>query len=1212
MKNLDLKRLLLGTSLLTAASLIGVTQVAHAQDGASDKQLFAAVQQTGDDDCVDPITGENTCVSDEEVEEIIVTGSRIKRSTFDSIKPLQTIEFDDARQVGLLDTIEILQTSEAAAGTQIDSSFSGFVTDNGPGSETINLRGLGAGRTLVLVNGRRLAPLGVEGAPSQASINSIPSVLVQRADLLLEGASSVYGSDAVSGVINVILDTDFEGFQVEASTEIAEQGGEDYTIGVRYGINLDRGFAGIGLEYDRRDVVTQGDRDFFAGCETNFEIDENGQIRTLNVENEVLQEIQGISANPLDINNPCLVGGTTSRFIELSPGVPFGSVFANSSVPDGVDFLNIPGFTDPFVFFPVDADGDDVADQSLRQFSINGNNNSNFVISPQDRFNLFAFGEYTLDGPTNLTPYFEVLYSRTENEQDFGSAQLFPVVGADNPFNPCGVNGVDCGSSAAGPGGIFTSPSFIEDFNTFQRDIDPNRDGDTRDARICATFGIVDVDGDGVADLGSGPFDNAACTPALFGLGAPTGPIDVQPVVTIDGDRDSNEIVLQQTRLVGGFKGDLYGLNFDGPGPIELSDWTFDVSVSHNISSGTASRPGIREDRLNLALGNSVVQTFVRDADGNLILDANGDPQQEFAPGDVIPGLAPCEVQDSFEVSSVGGLGPDTTTGCVPVNLFTPEALEIFGSLSDAEAAFLFDSRDFDTQFTQTIWNGFITGKLATLPAGDLNAGFGFEWREDRIESIPDNVAADGLFFGFFSDQGATGSRFIREFFGEFNIPLLADQPFARSLDFDAGFRVLEDEFFGGAAVYSLSAGWRPVDSLLVRGSWGTSFRAPNLRELFLEPQSGFVGVFDPCVVGTNTPAPPGSPPGTAATFDPALDTRDQDVIEACLAQGLPQDFGAAAGFTPTPQVEVFTQGSTDLDPETSTSLTIGASWEQPFFDSFTFNAGVNYFDVEVEGAVVSPGAQFTIGQCFSEVQSAFFCDSINRSIVDQQIESVDLNFVNQDTEQVRGLDFNFSYAQEFTAFERPFTFQSNVRLNHLLERETLFLDDDGNPTTGIFQGEFGFPDWTGSGTARLIYKDFAFNWFTRFVGAQQDTVFTQTDADEGRLDTTDDFANAFGIDTDDDGFADTFSETCLGPDFGDVNCRDVDFTNAYFVHNASINYNNADNDFSITLGINNVFNRDPEQISANEGQVTISNVPLGLGFNTNGRTFVAQIRKGF
>ena len=111
--------------------------------------------------------------ADSGVEEIVVTGSRLKRDTYSSISPLQVITGQVSREVGLIDAADILQESTASSGQQIDLTFSGFVLDNGPGATTVNLRGLGEARTLVLINGRRLAPAGVEGAPFAPDLNLV-------------------------------------------------------------------------------------------------------------------------------------------------------------------------------------------------------------------------------------------------------------------------------------------------------------------------------------------------------------------------------------------------------------------------------------------------------------------------------------------------------------------------------------------------------------------------------------------------------------------------------------------------------------------------------------------------------------------------------------------------------------------------------------------------------------------------------------------------------------------------------------------------------------------------------------------------------------------------------------------------------------------------------------------------------------------------------
>ena len=159
------------------------------------------------------------------VEEVIVTGSRLKRNSFDSASPLQIISGDISREVGLFDTAEILQTTSQTSGVQINNSFNTFVLDNGLGAATIGYRGLGTDRTLVLVNGRRIGPAGVGGAPSAADLNLIPTVLIERIENVFDGASAVYGSDAVAGISNIILRSDVDGFELFVNGTQPQSGG---------------------------------------------------------------------------------------------------------------------------------------------------------------------------------------------------------------------------------------------------------------------------------------------------------------------------------------------------------------------------------------------------------------------------------------------------------------------------------------------------------------------------------------------------------------------------------------------------------------------------------------------------------------------------------------------------------------------------------------------------------------------------------------------------------------------------------------------------------------------------------------------------------------------------------------------------------------------------------------------------------------------------
>ena len=154
-----------------------------------------------------------------EANEVVVTGSRIKSDTFTSPVAIDVLTVEDAKIEGIADLGGLLQTSTAASGSsQITSAVSAaFVSDGGLGAESVGLRGLAANRTLDLINGRRAGPSGVRGSINTFDLNSIPLAGIERVDILKDGASSIYGSDAIAGVINYITNKS-DGGEIDAYT----------------------------------------------------------------------------------------------------------------------------------------------------------------------------------------------------------------------------------------------------------------------------------------------------------------------------------------------------------------------------------------------------------------------------------------------------------------------------------------------------------------------------------------------------------------------------------------------------------------------------------------------------------------------------------------------------------------------------------------------------------------------------------------------------------------------------------------------------------------------------------------------------------------------------------------------------------------------------------------------------------------------------------
>ncbi len=182
---------------------------------------------------------------------IVVTGSRIRRDNFSTPQNIDVITRDDQVLAGARSTTDVLQSGSVTSGTsQISGSFLGFLSDNGQGANTVGLRGLGASRTLVLLNGRRMAPAGVGAQLIAADLNTLPTSVVQRIEILREGASSIYGSDAIAGVINVITDTEIDGITVDAYADIPEIGaGRTLRGSITAGKVFDRGHIMASFEY---------------------------------------------------------------------------------------------------------------------------------------------------------------------------------------------------------------------------------------------------------------------------------------------------------------------------------------------------------------------------------------------------------------------------------------------------------------------------------------------------------------------------------------------------------------------------------------------------------------------------------------------------------------------------------------------------------------------------------------------------------------------------------------------------------------------------------------------------------------------------------------------------------------------------------------------------------------------------------------------------
>ena len=1085
---------------LTLLSSVLSAQAVFAQEEAIETTTIEAVA----DDSAEANLGP--------VEEVVVTGSRLRSSTYSSISPLQIIDAEFQREVGLINADEILQNSTNAGGQQIDLTFNGFVLDNGPGSSTVSLRGLGANRTLLLMNGRRLAPSGVEGAPSSPSVNLVPRLMIQRYENLLDAGSSIYGSDAIAGATNIITKKDFDGLDIEIySGQYDRAGGDSNTIGAAWGFNNDKSSFGIGVEYSDIERTRYSDRPWTNECTGNVEITESGEIRRQDL------YYQNIGYPDVGQCSSLALAGRT-----IVPGA--GSVYFTQGSSNG-GWGNFTESGDPYTGLAADGNGDGVGDISFLDYNLNGSPNdlAADLIAPQEYLNVMAYGELTLDGDMNVTPYFEVMYNTQEYAQNGREPQLFPFVPALNPYNLCNPdaeNGVDCGLAYDA---YLTNPNIVQNFSDY----------------FVSEFGCFGVPAQ-------------FCTPATFGLlQGPIGAVQSRPVISVRGDRNNVATDMEQIRVVLGTTADLPFLDIG-----TLSNWRGDISVAYTRSEGDAVRNGIREDRLELALG------------------------------DYSSTNTPCE-------NDLGASLAADTAGCVPVNLYAPSLYPVGTVVGDfatqAERDYLFDGRDFNTVYEQTLFSLILDGDIFEMPGGEMaQLAIGFEHRNDDIQSNPDNVAADGLLWGFFSDKGAFGDVDISEMFAEVQLPYRADMPLLKELTMNLSGRLTDHEYYGENETASVKVGYRPTEPLLFRATWGTAFRAPNNRELFLLGSTGFTDVFDPCYIPEAALGGVGD--AQEGGYIPERDQRDPELLANCRATGVDPTLANNEGFNNF-STEVQTGGSLTLDPEESESYSYGFAYEQDFSNKFDLSIGMTYYSVKVENTVIEPTTGFIISDCLYDeagTGSSVFCDRIQRDLsdpTDPRIQLMDLGFLNRDLERARGIDYNLSF-RDTLDLGVPIDLQINVAANRNLERSLTFTNADGSIDYESYEGEWGFSEWRAQAGMVLSWDKWRLNWQTRYLGA------VAQDAD-----AVDAFSDAF-----------TASDTCLGPPTDEL-CRDYAEADSYMIHSISLFYN--EDNWSLGMGVRNLEDKAPPL--ADPSEITgVKARAIGYGYDLMGRAFFLNASYNF
>lgn len=337
--------------------------------------------------------------ADEGEQTVVVTGTRIRRVDAETASPVFTIDSAAIQQSGVQTIGDLVQQIPAISGAATNPQVN---NGGGNGDSNIELRGLDPARTLVLLNGRRIGVLGQD--TGAVDVNIIPLNLIERVDVLKEGAGAVYGSDAIAGVVNFITKQDFEGFEGNVQFgETDRSDGKNQKYDITFGLNGDKGNLVIGGSFNHQDQVSAGDRKF-SRYATYF----YGSIFNGGSSRNVTGRIN------VDTGLGCASGSVTRIDGAAGDSPDDYRCFINSGTPN--DFYN---------FQPV-----------------------NLLMTPQDRGTLFLMGHYDINDKVSW--FSEVLYNRTHSGFQIAALPFTAVaddvvISADSIYNPFGIDfgGID-------------------------------------------------------------------------------------------------------------------------------------------------------------------------------------------------------------------------------------------------------------------------------------------------------------------------------------------------------------------------------------------------------------------------------------------------------------------------------------------------------------------------------------------------------------------------------------------------------------------------------------------------------------------------------------------------------------------------------------------------------------------------------------------------
>jgi outer membrane receptor protein involved in Fe transport len=813
------------------------------------------------------------------LEEVVVTGSRIERSTFNTPNPVTVLGAKDIQNLGLVNVGEVV--GELPQNSNFFAANNVGLGNFNLGAQLANLRGLNpffGTRTLTMIDTERVVPQATGGG---VDITLIPSMLVARTEVVTGGASAVYGSDAVAGVVNIILDKKLDGFKAQADYgQTSSHDGGDTHFSLGYGHDLgDRAHFIIGGEYENQEDIglCARVRDW---CKNAPALYTNTQYAANGVGNGQPHYIIGPNATAA---NTSQTGVLTPCNVATPVCVPFGPQWVFNAAGNAATPYN-PGLY---------ADGASTFGYSEGASPGVGAYDGTTLKPSVKRYTGLADIDFKITD--NLSSFFQVLYAKSEAVNRIANGAIGPI------------------ALEVAPGAFIPLSSKIAADNAYLP-----------------------------AQFQPGGANALPAGGALLGYNMN----NVAPA----RNQTNNGVV----RITGGLKGQI------------SSSWNWDMYFEWG------------QNKNDQALFHSVVGNYLQFA-----LDAVRDP----ATGNIV-----------CRATLPGPAFNAAAAGCAPLDLFGAN------NASQAGLNYAFRTlREFSTM-KQAVISANIGGNVFDgFGAGPVKASFGAEARRDTAD-VTHDLANQPWYTGYFLSYGLdyAGKVSVLEGYGEFNVPVVKDLPFAKYLELDAAIRETDnknkDETAGslteGTEVthnidsWKLSGIWDLNDWFRLRGTRSRDVRAAGFRELY---ESYAVTA--------------GGPFGTIV--NPV--TNQSQIV--------------------TP----LTGGNVHLEPERADTTTIGFVIDPKSGPLEGFKFSADWYRITINDPITGPpfaiGVQNIVDQCYKGQKA--FCDRITFGTPGNfsTISTINNTAINLGKYEIRGVDFETSYLLHLNDLSNSLHGNLNFRL---------------------------------------------------------------------------------------------------------------------------------------------------------------------------------------